>query len=609
MKPMLPTLTFHIPTGPEWIFEPKMDGFRTILKIDQTLEMISRNGKDLLFQFPEAQTFFKLEKEKLKAYTPIIFDGELVILENEWRCDFQNLQIRGKLRSKEKIEKASKRNPVHLMVFDLLMIKGKAIHHEPYEKRKKILEKLFKTFKWPLKPTPLSEQFLQFLPGEKKFSDLWKNIRTYGGEGIVAKLKSGKWEEGKRTTEWLKFKNWRKAHCFITKLEKRNGFFHLGVYDGQKVVPVGLFKHGLEKEEYEALVKVLKTTAIKEDEVFLYVEPALCVEINCLAFFNGVLREPFFSRFLFDQDPKGCTLVNLELRCAPVPVEISHPEKPLWPEKGITKADYIYYLKKVFPYMIPFLRNRSLTVIRYPHGILGEAFFQKNCPDYAPDFVETFEEDGINAIVTNSLETLLWLGNQLAIEFHIPFSTVANPNPVEIVIDLDPPTKREFPWAKEAAQIIYDDILKPLGLIGFIKVSGKRGIQIHIPLIENTYVSWEDCRRFTAFVAEYLLSKHPNHFTTERMKQSRGHKLYIDYIQHAKGKTIICPYSLRGNPSAGVAAPIYWEELETIEKADQFSMQDVLDRLKNQGDPFQAYFSVKNIPSFLEILNFLKGKQ
>src|SRR5690606_24921489 len=148
-------------------------------------------------------------------------------------------------------------------------------------------------------------------------------------------------------------------------------------------------------------------------------------------------------RFRFDCDWHDCTWDRLHVKTIQIPdnIDISHPDKPLWKNKSITKQDYIQYLAEISPHMLPFLKNRLLTVIRYPHGMYGESFYQKNCPDYAPDFIKTVEHEGIEYIVCNSLHTLIWLGNQLSFEFHIPFQTIESTGPSEIVFDLDPPSR------------------------------------------------------------------------------------------------------------------------------------------------------------------------
>ncbi len=606
MKPMLPVLTFDLPEGDSWVYEVKYDGFRTIVRMDENgIAMTSRNGKNLLPQFPEAVEFFNQYKNKITPYFPVVFDGELAVLQNPYKSDFFQMQTRGRLRSREKIEQIRTESRAVFLAFDLLTIGGQAVTGLPYEERKKRLETIFCSIPLPLSPAQHHPAFIQMVPYFTSFSGIWKKVREAGGEGVVAKHRKSRWEEGKRTERWRKYKNWKKLRCFITAFDKENGYFHTGVYKNGDIVPAGQFKNGLGKEEKEALIRTVKKNKKNEDSRFIYIGPAICVELFYLQLYEKGLREPYFHRFLFSAEPEDCTYDQLEAEME-IPVTVTHPEKPLW-RTSVTKRDYLYYLKQIYPYMAPFLKNRPLTVIRYPHGISGEAFFQKHCPDYAPSFVETFEEDGIHYILCNNPETFLWLGNQLAIEFHIPFYRAGERNPAEIVIDLDPPDKSTFSLAKEAAFCIKEEIADRLGLEALLKVSGSRGLQIHFPLQANS-VTWEEARLFTAFTAKYLIQKNSRAFTIERLKKKRGGKLYIDYLQYAQGKTIIAPFSVRGNKNAGVAAPVGWDELGALSTADGFSMEDVLKRVKKHN-PFARYFAAENDGPMRDIIAFLKEKK
>lgn len=287
-------------------------------------------------------------------------------------------------------------------------------------------------------------------------------------------------------------------------------------------------------------------------------------------------------------------------------VAITHPDKPLWPEKGLNKIDYLQYLRDVSDFMLPFLRERDLTVIRYPHGAGGEKFFQKNCPDYAPDFIRTHETHDIDYIVCSDLATLMWLGNQLAFELHVPFQTIHTTGPSEIVFDLDPPSRNEFELAVEAALMIKEILIK-LNLTSFVKTSGNKGLQIYIPLPENTF-SYEETRKFTQFIADFLTEKEPKWFTTERLKKNRGNRLYVDYLQHAEGKTIVAPYSVRGNKEALVATPLEWEEVTRDLRPEQFPMDTTIKRIKEKGCPFEKFWQAKPNQPFEPVLRWLAEK-
>ncbi|WP_053216058.1 non-homologous end-joining DNA ligase [Guptibacillus hwajinpoensis] len=281
-----------------------------------------------------------------------------------------------------------------------------------------------------------------------------------------------------------------------------------------------------------------------------------------------------------------------------IEVGITNPDKLLWP--SITKAEYLTYLSNIAPFMLPCLHNKPLTVIRFPDGIDGEAFYQRNCPEYAPEYISTVQYDDHNQIICSDLQTLLWLGNQAAIEFHVPFSPYDTNKPSEIVFDLDPPSKEAFHLAIKAAQRI-KTILDQLHIIGFIKLSGNKGIQIHIPLPHKTF-TYNQTKKFTRFIANYLTEKDPDSFTTERLKEKRNGRLYIDYVQHAAGKTIIAPYSARGNKEGLIAAPIKWQELTSTLTPRDYTMKDIRNR---KDDPFSTINEVRNEQPFKPILDWL----
>lgn len=603
---MLPTLTFEIPDGEEWTFEVKYDGFRALLNWNETLEISSRNGKPLLALFPEISDFLQSKKAEIEPYLPLILDGEIVYLDNDYKSNFSHVQTRGRMRSVAKINEKAEHSPCHLLVFDVLVLNGKAVSSEPYEKRKGLLKTLFQDLGFPSKPDHKNKQLLQMIPSYDDYKTVWDKVTLFDGEGIVAKQRKNLWVEGKRTTTWLKFKNWKYVSCFITCFEKSNGYFYVGVYEKGTIVSIGQFLFGIRPDEKQALYKTLKENKVDEDENFIYVNPAICVQIKYLEMYEGKMREPHFDQFRFDLNPTDCTYEQFlqKQKNLPAEIEISHPNKPLWENPPIQKHEYIHYLREISPYFLPFLENRLLTVIRYPHGIFKESFYQKNTPDYAPSFVETKLEDGINYTVCNDLQTLLWLGNQLAFEFHIPFQTISNKGPSEIVFDLDPPSREYFHLAIKAALMI-KEVTDQLKLISFIKTSGNKGLQIYLPLPENRY-SYDETRLFTSFVADYLVSKAPDSFTIERLKKNRGNRLYIDYVQHAEGKTIIAPYSPRGTSLATVATPLNWDEVTESLTIEQFQLPNILQRVKTKGNPFQNFFQAKDEQNFDAVLEFLK---
>lgn len=280
-------------------------------------------------------------------------------------------------------------------------------------------------------------------------------------------------------------------------------------------------------------------------------------------------------------------------------VTITSIDKLVWPQKSITKYDYLKYLTIIGPYILPFLKDRILTVIRFPNGVEKESFYQKNRPDYAPAYVETKRVDNNEHIVCSKLATYLWLGNQLAIEFHIPFQTINSHYPSEIVLDLDPPSQNEFSLAIEAA-LILKEIFDKLQLSSFIKTSGNKGLQIYLPLSKQ--FTYSETRVFTSFIASYLETKYPNWFTTERLKKNRHNRLYIDFLQHGEGKTIIAPYSLRGNKQALMATPLHWHEVTKNLHPTNFPIEEGVSRIQTGILPFKDYFKVSNDQPLKKVL-------
>ncbi|MBS4209858.1 DNA ligase D [Bacillus sp. FJAT-50079] len=609
MKPMLTTLTMELPTTNDWLYEIKYDGFRAILIWDHgQIILSSRNGKDLLPLFPELQIYLQEHVEQVKPYLPLTLDGELVILHNDFKANFQQIQVRGRMRSQAKIMNKAAIQPCTFLAFDLLRLNGQSLMPHPFIKRKEKLLQLFTDISFLLQPTKEAAARIQLIPTYDHLAKIKEIMKIYDSEGIVAKRKSSKWEEGKRTNNWLKYKNWKSITCFITGYDENNRYFHVGVYDGQQIKAIGLFTNGLDKETRKALLHIIQQNYVQRSESFFSIQPAICLELYFLELDGEQMREPYFHTLRLDLTPDQCTWTNLQVADASFPsiVPISNSEKLLWENGSVTKLDYLRYLRKASFAMLPYLTDRALTVIRAPHGVFGESFYQKNRPETSPSYVKGWLVDGIDYIVCNDLQTLIWLGNQLAIEFHIPFQTIQSQFVSEIVFDLDPPSRAEFYLAVKAA-LLLKEALDKLQLTSFVKLSGNKGMQVYIPLPERTF-TWEETGLFTQLIATFLITADPSSFTTERLKKNRGKKLYIDFIQHRKGKTIIAPYSVRINNEGSVAAPLFWDEVNEQLHPEHFTIATVLDRLNERTDPFQQFFLCKAEQPFATIIAELQNQ-
>ncbi|MBM7584182.1 bifunctional non-homologous end joining protein LigD [Bacillus pakistanensis] len=610
MKPMLPTLIFDKPSRQaDWAYEIKYDGFRGLLEIHSPdeIRLISRNGKELIHHFPEILLTVQSLISEHNGSLPIYLDGEIVLLENQYKSDFSSVQVRGRMKDQKKIVDMANKRPCTYLAFDLLKYSGESLEKLPFKVRKERLKKWCQSVGIPLEPKMGNENRIQMVPYEKDHASVQRKVFDFEGEGIIAKMIQSPWEKGKRTTTWVKMKNWKRVKCFITSLDISNGYYSIGVFNEEVIVCIGQFYFGISPEEKQALNKIIKENGERQTNDFIHVKPSICVEIYYLEWVDHQLREPHFHQFLFDLSPYECTIEEMLLDEASIPeaVEITHPDKPLWETPPIQKLDYVRYLRRVFPYFLPFLKDRLLTVIRFPHGMYGESFYQKNCPEYAPDFVLTKLEEDIRYIICNDLRTFMWLGNQLAIEFHLPFQTYNQTDVKEVVFDLDPPSRNEFYLAVKIAGEM-KKLFDQLKLISFVKTSGNKGLQLYIPLPKG--FTWQDTSSFTEFIAHYLTANFPEECTIERLKKKRNGKLYVDYIQHAEGKTIIAPYSMRGNKDGLVATPLFWEEVVPDLRPEIFTIENVLERLKCKGCPWETYENAREQQPFNEILLFLKNQ-
>ncbi|GMK41143.1 DNA polymerase domain-containing protein [Paenibacillus sp. CCS19] len=262
-------------------------------------------------------------------------------------------------------------------------------------------------------------------------------------------------------------------------------------------------------------------------------------------------------------------------------ITISNPNKVLWPEPRITKAMYLEKLVLLAPYILHHCSGRYMTTIRWPDGIAGESFYQKNCPAPAPPFVHTAQQGDIHYVLLDSLPTLLWLGNLACLEFHMSFDRIGEAvYPTEWIIDLDPSLEEE-PRIMEAA-VIVGDLLRSIGVESMLKTSGATGVQLIIPSAGD--VTFDELRVMGRFVGNYLSQAHPKLFTIERMKADRGDCIYVDYLQHYPGKTIAAPYSPRARAGATLSTPLTWEEARAGARIADYNLLTIGDRLSQFGD-------------------------
>lgn len=269
-------------------------------------------------------------------------------------------------------------------------------------------------------------------------------------------------------------------------------------------------------------------------------------------------------------------------------VKLTNLGKLIWPE-GLTKANLIKYYSEISPYILPHLHNRPVVMKRYPDGLFGEPFYQKECPEYAPAWIKTHPvehtEKVVNYIICNDTATLVWLANQACVEVHAWLARIESlESPDLAVMDLDPADGATFREVLEVALLVRG-ALEEFKLISFPKTSGSRGLHLFIP-IRPAY-SWQTVTAAMKYVAGLVEKVFPDKATTERKVDKRGGKIYLDYLQNGRGKTMAFQYGLRPLPGAPVSTPLDWSEVESGKiRPGDFNMETIFPRLTSVGDVY-----------------------
>jgi bifunctional non-homologous end joining protein LigD len=273
-------------------------------------------------------------------------------------------------------------------------------------------------------------------------------------------------------------------------------------------------------------------------------------------------------------------------------VEITHPDKLLFPEDGITKEEVIEYYRDIADVMLPYLKDRPLVMIRYPNGIGKTSFVQQSISDYFPEWIDRVEvkkEGGtVTHVVCQQAATLVYLANQDCIVLHTWSSKRDRLDyPDQLVFDLDPSVD-DFEMVREAAQILRK-FLEDLDLKPLVKTTGSRGLHVIVPL--NRQAAFSEVHSFAHDVAEQLALRLPEKLTIEQRKEKRKGRVLIDYMRNSYGQLMVAPYSLRAKTGAPVAAPLDWEEVSNRKINPQtYTLKNIQKRLAKKGDPWAGQF-------------------
>jgi bifunctional non-homologous end joining protein LigD len=599
-QPMLATLTDSLPRGAGWVFEVKWDGYRAIAYLrGSDARLVSRNGNDLTTRFATvARQLVQAAKSP-----DCVLDGEVCALDDSGRSSFSAMQ------------QGRPGTPIVYYAFDLLEVDGEPLVDLPLVERRKRLERLLDRRN---KTVRLSEGF-------DDGAALYRAAQQQGLEGIVAKRLDSRYAQNKRTRDWLKLKTHSVQELVVAGYTKGTGrrastfgSLVLAYYRGGELVYAGNVGTGFDGKEIEVLLdrlrplrretspfrEVPKMPKVRKSDV-IWVEPKLVVQVEFAEWtHDGRLRAPSYQGL---RDDKQATEVRRE---EPIPdrikkgsreLKLSNLDKVFFPVEGITKGDLLEYYRAIAPAVLPHLKDRPFTMVRWPDGVEGGRFFQKDAPSHMPDWIPTFRtlvstreaprrRKWVSFPVVGDELALLWMVNMGCIDLNAWYSRIDRPErPDFVLFDLDPAPDVGFAETVQVALLV-KQALDAFGLVGFPKTSSAEGMHIIVP-VERRY-TYADTRQFAEIVAGAIARTHRGLATTEWTKSKRRGVL-IDSNQNGEGKTIASVYSVRPRPGAPVSTPLEWSEVNERLDPLSFTMPVVLERVRKHGDLFQGALTTK----------------
>ncbi len=627
--PMLATLVDKPFDKEGWQFEVKWDGYRAIALCNKNkVELKSRNDKSF------NEKFYPVLKAVREWNIHAVVDGEVVVLDESGKSNFGALQ---NWRSEADGE-------IYFYVFDLLWLNGKDLMKIPLSERRALLKEMI-----PEKGIiRMSENFgdsgIQFFEVAKKM----------GLEGIIAKKSDSAYAPGKRSDEWLKIKanKWQEMVIggYTLNDDSSKAFSSLltGVYEKGSLVYTGKVGTGFNEKQQKEMLKLFKPLVIKNPPFThlpdinkpsrfrpnpphakaIWLKPELVCEVSFTEMTtDGIMRHPSFEAMRTDKKAKDVTTeeaVETKKITATLKTTVAKLLKPgnkkerktflnptdetqvreinghelkftnlsklFWKEEGITKRDMLNYYYQVAPFILPYLKDRPQSLNRYPNGIEGQSFYQKDVTGKAPKWIKTFlyqsaaDERDKHFMVATDEASLLYMASLACIEMNPWSSRIESPDkPDWCIIDLDP-AENTFEQVINAARVTHQ-ILESMKVPCYPKTSGSTGIHIYIPL--GAKYTYEQSKEFARVIATLVQQQLPKYTSIERAVKSRRGKMYIDFLQNRSQATIASAYSLRPKPGATVSMPLHWEEVKKGLKMKDFTIHNAMDRLKNEGDIFK----------------------
>ncbi|WP_316822973.1 DNA ligase D [Pedobacter gandavensis] len=628
IKPMLASLVDEPFNNAGWIYEVKWDGYRALgfsLK-NGDVQLLSRNNKQFNKKF--YPIFELMQSWKID----IVVDGEILILNEIGISNFEDLQ-------NWKTEADAK---LIYYVFDLIWFEGKDLTGLPLAERQAILARVLPQHDDRIR---ISKVF------KGKGGEFFEAATRIGLEGIIAKKADSVYQPNMRSSDWLKIKVQLRQEVVIagfTKIEgtsKRFSSLLLGVYENGNFQYAGKVGTGFNEKEQQEMMNWFEPLIIDKSPFsvlpplnkpsgfrtnppklkIIWLKPKLVCEVGFTEVtHDGVFRHPSFKGMRMDKKAKevvretavAINAIQKHQRASALQpakgtsrkallnpkddtqlrslngheLKFTHLNKLYWPEDKVSKRDMFNYYHQIAPYILPYLKDRPMSLNRFPGGIHSKSFYQKDMKGKAPDWAETFPyitNDGElkEYLLGNDEAALLWMASLGCIEMNPWFSRSQSPdNPDYCVIDLDP-DKNTFDQVIQVAQML-KQILDQIEVPCFPKTSGSTGMHIYIPLAAK--YDYDQSQMFAKIILNLIHQEVPEFTSLERMVANRNGKMYLDFLQNRPGATIAGPYSLRPKRGATVSMPLVWEEVKPGMKMTDFTIFNALDRLKETGDLFKG---------------------
>ena len=596
---------------PGWIYELKYDGYRVLAQRNESgMKLRYRRGFDATSLYPEVTLALKS-----LPFTSILLDGEVVVFDDDGKTNFSRLQHRAMLAKTSDVSQAEREHPACFMAFDVLGFAGHDLRALPLSKRKEILMDIL--------PKRGVIRYVDHVDANGEA--FYRSAVSMGAEGIVAKKLDAHYVGG-RSPSWAKTKPVRTGDFVVVGYSKgganREGIssLHLALKKHDSAwVYAGRVGSGLAARDLAFLAKAF-SEASKADYGFenvlpgdhVWVEPSLVCEVRYKEWEPGesLLRHPVFVGFREDKSPSDCILTTEDDIVVPEPAESlpavvqTNREKIFWPGLGLTKGDLLDYYDAASEWLLPYLQDRPLVLTRYPDGIDGKSFYQKDAPSWVPGWIRRKEiwsehsQRNVNYFIADDRDSLLYLANLGTIPLHVWASRASSlARPDWSIIDLDP-KGAPFAHVVRVAQAV-QKLCTSIELPCYLKTSGSTGLHVLIPL--GGTCTYEQSRNLAGLLSQLVATECPDIATMTRSLDKREGKVYLDWLQNRHGQLLVSPFSVRAKPGATVSMPLSWEQLSVGLDFKTFAISNALDGLK--ADPMIGLLT--EVPDLLSALSRL----